>query len=104
MTINLPEDALRDHVVVVGIGRVGQVAAGVLTRLSLPFVAIELDKNRQESCSSDGYPVVFGDAAQPVVLEAAGLEVSRQALEHLGIDSSRIEEIMRDERNRETCR
>ncbi len=165
MTINLPEETLRDHVIVVGIGRVGQVAAGVLTRLSLPFVAIELDKYRQENCRSDGYPVVFGDAAQSVVLEAAGLErarlliltsaapetarsvvahaqqqrpdlhvvaraesdelmrelsgkglyevvmpkleagleVSRQALEHLGVDSARIEELLREERHKETC-
>ncbi len=51
----------------------GKTVAGVLQRLGLPFVLIDLDQHRLESCRALGLPVIYGDASHPVVLEAAGL-------------------------------
>jgi monovalent cation:H+ antiporter-2, CPA2 family len=70
-TINLPQEALRDHVVIAGAGRVGQYVAQVLQRLDLNFVAIDLNQQQVEQCQAAGIPMIYGDASQPVVLEAA---------------------------------
>lgn len=76
-TIGVPEDGLRDHVVIAGGGRVGQYVATVLQQLGLAFVVIELDQNRVEQCQALGIPVLYGDVSQPVVLEAAELDRAR---------------------------
>ena len=73
-TINIEHDELHDHVVVAGAGRMGRAVARVLRRLELPFVAVELDQHRLESCRAGGLPVIYGDASHPLVLEAAGLD------------------------------
>lgn len=73
-TVNLPDEELRDHVVIAGAGRVGQYIAHVLQRLGMRFVAIELNQQLLEQCKAAGFPVIFGDASHPVVLEAAGIE------------------------------
>ncbi|MEZ4712306.1 MAG: cation:proton antiporter [Caldilineaceae bacterium] len=69
--MNLPSTALRDHVVIAGGGRVGQYVAQVLQRLARAFVMIELDYHRVEEAKARGFPVIYGDAAQEAVLEAA---------------------------------
>jgi CPA2 family monovalent cation:H+ antiporter-2 len=79
-TINLPQTGLQDHVVIAGGGRVGQYVAQVLQRLKLAFVLIELDYRRVEQAKAAGFPIIYGDASQPVVLEAARIEHARLAL------------------------
>lgn len=79
-TINLPAEGLHDHVVIAGAGRVGQYVAKVLQRLSLNFVAIDLDQRRIEECQAAGIPVIYGDVTQSTVLEAAALHEARVLL------------------------
>jgi monovalent cation:H+ antiporter-2, CPA2 family len=79
-TVNLPAEGLREHVIIVGFGRVGQFVAGVLQRLELQFVVIELDQRRMERAKEAGYPVIFGDATQAPVLEGAHLTAGRLLL------------------------
>jgi monovalent cation:H+ antiporter-2, CPA2 family len=43
-------------------------------------VLIELDHRRIDQARADGRPIIFGDAAQPVVLEAAGVDKARLLL------------------------
>jgi CPA2 family monovalent cation:H+ antiporter-2 len=73
-TINLPEAGLRDHVVIAGGGRVGQYVAQVLQRLDLAFVIIEIDYRRVTQAKDKGFPIIYGDAAQEIVLEAARVQ------------------------------
>lgn len=73
LSINLPKTGLHGHVVIAGGGRVGQYVAPVLHRLALAFVVIELDHRRVEQIKSQGFPVIYGDAGAPVVLEAANV-------------------------------
>ena len=73
-TINFPKTGLHGHVVIAGGGRVGQYVVQVLQRLELAFVIIELDYRRVEQAKEAGSPVIYGDAAQEVVLEAAQLK------------------------------
>ncbi len=72
-TINLPQEGLRSHVVIAGGGRVGQYVAQVLQRLELAVVIIEIDHHRVIQAKNQGLPVIYGDAAQQIVLEAAGV-------------------------------
>ncbi len=70
-TINFASEELRGHVVLAGGGRVGTQIAKVLHGLHIPFVIIELDQRLVEMAKEAGFNVVFGDAGQEVVLEAA---------------------------------
>ncbi len=79
-TVNLPPTGLRDHVVVAGGGRVGQCVAQVLQRLGLGVVLIELDPRRVEQAKAAGWPIIFGDASQAMVLEAADIAQARLLL------------------------
>ncbi len=79
-SVNLPENELRDHVVIAGAGRVGESIALLLKQLELSFVMIELDHRRFEQGRAQGLPIIFGDATRPAVLEAAGVEHARVLL------------------------
>lgn len=76
-TVNLPESGLHGHVVIAGGGRAGRLIARVFTNIGIPFVIIELDHYAIEDIKQAGFAVIYGDAAQPVVLEAAAVESAR---------------------------
>ena len=77
---NIPTTGLAQHVVIAGAGRVGRSIADALSQLSLPFVLVESDDRRVQQARAAQLPVIFGDASQPVVLEAAGLAQARAIL------------------------
>jgi CPA2 family monovalent cation:H+ antiporter-2 len=77
---NLPPAGLAEHVVIAGAGRVGRSIADALSHLTLPFVLIESDDRRARQARVAGLPVIYGDASQPVVLEAAGIQHARAIL------------------------
>jgi CPA2 family monovalent cation:H+ antiporter-2 len=67
-------------VVIAGAGRVGRQVAQGLQQFGTPFVVIDFDQRRIDQARSAGWSLVYGDAAHPVVLHAAGLEKARLAL------------------------
>jgi CPA2 family monovalent cation:H+ antiporter-2 len=73
-SLNFPENELRKHVVIAGCGRIGFQIAGVLQRLAIPFVLVELDQLRIESAKEAGYPIIYGDGSQEIVQEALSIE------------------------------
>jgi CPA2 family monovalent cation:H+ antiporter-2 len=77
---NLPPAGLSGHVVIAGSGRVGRSIADALSHLALPFVVVEFDDRRVQQARRGGLPVIYGDATQPVVLEAAGIHSARAVL------------------------
>lgn len=64
----------RDHVIIVGYGRVGQNIARFLEQEGFEYVALDLDPYRVRSARAAGDPVYFGDGTHPDVLRAAGIE------------------------------
>ena len=70
-------ERLRDHVVLVGYGRVGRVLAEELTARGLPFVAVETQRDLVEDLRGLGQPAVLGDAQRPEVLVQAHLHHAR---------------------------
>ncbi|MEZ4629138.1 MAG: cation:proton antiporter [Deinococcales bacterium] len=76
-TINLPEQDLKEHIIIAGSGRVGRYVAQVLQRLKLAFIMIEIDYHRVEQARRLGFPIIYGNADQQVVLEAAHIQQAR---------------------------
>jgi len=73
-TSNIPDHGYKGHVVIAGGGRVGFQIAQILKRLNMQFVIIELDHRRFEQAKGTGMSVIYGDASQEIVLEAAGIK------------------------------
>jgi monovalent cation:H+ antiporter-2, CPA2 family len=78
--INIPDQGFADHVVIAGGGRVGRTIADTLHGLNLPSVLVELDDRRVQHARRAGLAVIYGDASQAVVLEAAHLARARTLL------------------------
>ena len=77
------EFAAANSVVVCGFGPVGQTVASMLVapevtaQIETSWVAFDLDPVRVKAARSRQYPVFYGDASQPGVLEAAGVASPR---------------------------
>ncbi len=65
---------LRDHTIVVGHGRVGQVLCALLERHVVPFIASDKDPDVAAESRRLRRSVYFGDATRPAFLKACGLE------------------------------
>ena len=62
---------MADHAILVGYGRVGVLVAAALRRHNLPFIVVEDDHHRAELLGNQAVPVLWGNATQPEMLEAA---------------------------------
>lgn len=80
MNVHLSEESLSGHVVIVGGGVIGSFLANVLQKLELEFVVIEIDQRRFEHAKDAGYAVIYGDATQLPILEAAHAATARLML------------------------
>lgn len=67
-------DKLRNHAVICGFGRMGQIIARELALNKHPFVVVELGADRVESACLRDYLVVEGDATDEQVLSLAGVD------------------------------
>jgi CPA2 family monovalent cation:H+ antiporter-2 len=70
-------EGMRDHVVIVGYGRVGKHIGRVLENLELPYLVVENDAAQAAEIQSLGIQTLFGDAANSEVLTHAGLDNAR---------------------------
>jgi CPA2 family monovalent cation:H+ antiporter-2 len=73
-TMNFPQNDLHHHVIIAGAGRVGSYVAHVLKSLNVTFVTIEFDSRQIERLRETGIALVYGDAGQSIVLNAARIE------------------------------
>lgn len=71
------EQQLRNHVVVVGYGRVGHQTVHVLRELDSELLVIDLSAHNVEEAESDGLMALFGDASNSDILNHAGLTQAR---------------------------
>ena len=76
-SISLACEALADHAIVCGYGRVGQMVARFLRQGQLPLVAIDNDPVRVQEASAADEPVHYGDSRRGDILKALGLERAR---------------------------
>lgn len=66
--------AMRDHVIVVGYGRVGQAAARAVNELGHPCLVMERNADLEPQISEAGFAVMIGDATDEADLREAGLD------------------------------
>jgi CPA2 family monovalent cation:H+ antiporter-2 len=71
------EERLRDHIVVVGSGRVGEPVVRELIEHGIPYIVVEQSREVAEGLRERGITVIAGDATRPEVLEGALLERAR---------------------------
>lgn len=69
---------LEGHTILVGYGRVGAVIGAGLKDSGASFVVIEDRAAPSQAARADGAEVLFGNAADPTVLQAANLAVARR--------------------------
>ncbi|GFR41614.1 hypothetical protein Agub_g2339 [Astrephomene gubernaculifera] len=65
---------LKDHVIIAGYGRVGQVIAQLLSEQMIPFVALDVSSARVSVGKKKDVPVYFGDAGSQSVMHLVGAE------------------------------
>ncbi len=70
----------RDHVVLVGYGRVGKLIAHDLKAKDRPFILIEDQADTAKAAKEAGLDVVRGNALDPEALRAAGIEHASKLL------------------------
>jgi CPA2 family monovalent cation:H+ antiporter-2 len=69
--------ALSGHVVIVGHGVAGKLAARTLQTCDVPFVVLELNADTVRAAKGEGLPVYYGDATSEEALGHAHLETAR---------------------------
>ena len=89
---------LRQHVIICGYGRLGQNLLRILTDEGIAVTALDLDPERVRQAAAADEPVMYGNAAQPGVLRAAGIERARALAITLG-DAAVAERIVSHARN-----
>lgn len=70
-------EGIKDHVVIIGYGRIGRHIVQVLKYLGLPHLVVEQDAARATEMQRAGVTTLFGDAANSEVLKHAGLDQAR---------------------------
>jgi len=83
----LSADTHRDHVVILGFGRVGQTIARFLRSVDIDYLALETDSVRISEASAAGEPVFYGDSSRKDILKSAG--VANASLLVISFDDAR---------------
>jgi monovalent cation:H+ antiporter-2, CPA2 family len=71
------EDSLKDHIVVVGFGRVGQTLVRMLYFQGHQILVIDNDEAALQTLREREIPYLYGDAASPTVLAKANLPAAK---------------------------
>ena len=80
-------EALRNHYVLCGFGRVGEEIAREYAERGLPFVIIENNPEAVARAQQSGHLLIEGDATQDAMLERAGIRHARALLAASDSDS-----------------
>lgn len=81
-------DALKDHVIICGFGRVGRLVAQEFAHAQVPFVVIDREEEELRDLQN-GLPLV-GDATNDEVLKRAGIDRARAFVAALSSDADNL--------------
>ena len=68
---------LRDHVVMIGFGRVGAVVGEALHSNRIPYAVVEMDRMVIDDLRRRNIHAIYGDAARPGILAHANIRLAR---------------------------
>jgi monovalent cation:H+ antiporter-2, CPA2 family len=71
------QGALRLHAIVCGYGRVGRLLGPAFERRGFRYVVVTQQRDEVDRLRASGVTAIYGDAANPVVLEMAGIAHAR---------------------------
>ncbi len=71
------DETIKDHVVIVGYGRVGSHIVNLLVKMSVPHLVIDSDPDHIEQLNQKGILNLYGDASNSEILTHAHLEQAR---------------------------
>ena len=83
-------EALRDHFIVCGYGRIGSLIAEELHRQGVPFVVIERNPERVHAVMERGWVAVAADASHEDVLVQVGVHRARGLIAAVGTDAENV--------------
>jgi voltage-gated potassium channel len=83
-------DALNNHYIVCGFGRVGEQVAGVLDSERKPFVIVDNNPEALQRCNSLGYLFIEGDASNDEVLKNAGIFKAKGLVSAIDSDADNV--------------
>jgi voltage-gated potassium channel len=83
-------EALRDHCIVCGFGRIGESIGRELAQAGVGFVVIEKNEPNLQKIEQEGYLGVLGDATSEEVLREAGIERARFLIPAASTDADNV--------------
>jgi len=70
-------EKFENHIIICGYGRMGKWIGQALRSKKYPFVVIDYNQKVVHGLKNEGTPVVYGDPAEPQVLEQAGIRQAK---------------------------
>ena len=89
-----PPDPYSNHIIIAGFGRVGHLIGSMLDEHKIPYIAVDNDPALVARERKEGFPVFFGDAANPAFLTKCGLPKAK-ALAVTMDSPARVDEVTR---------
>jgi voltage-gated potassium channel len=83
-------EAIKDHFIVCGYGRIGAIVAQQLQRQQVPFVVVERDPARLQEAIDQGALAVEADASREEVLKRVGIDRARGLIAVVGTDAENV--------------
>lgn len=83
-------ESLQQHVIICGLGRMGQILARKMGEAKHPFIIIDVDTERLAKAEDRGYLVLNGNATDENVLQAAGIERAKVLATVLPDDAANV--------------
>jgi voltage-gated potassium channel len=83
-------EALSDHFIVCGYGRVGSTVIAELEHTGQRFVVIDINQPSLDRAAADGHLVVVGDATDDDTLRRAGIDRARGLLTTVDSDANNV--------------
>src|SRR5437773_4506707 len=87
-------EAIKDHFIVCGYGRIGSIVAERLLRQRVPVVVVDRDPERLHAAIEQGALAVDGDASREEVLKRVGIERARGLIAAVGTDAENVYAIL----------
>jgi voltage-gated potassium channel len=83
-------DELKDHFILCGFGRMGEIIAGEFSRQHVPFVVIERDADRMQAAMDHGFLSVEADASSEEVLRRVRIDRARGFIAAVSTDAENV--------------